>query len=146
MRGNRCRGSTHPGWRAPGARRAFVGVNDIQYEMARTFAPVNDGVQKKTGAGADLADFPRLVRAEWPFVVVACLLFGALMLFTSALTARALKPVLADPEPAAVARVLALVDALDADAIAGEPDEGTAEEGDGALLAFVGQDLCVGKP
>jgi hypothetical protein len=33
------------------------------------------------------------------FAVVACLLFGALMLFTSALTARALKPVLADPEP-----------------------------------------------
>jgi hypothetical protein len=33
------------------------------------------------------------------FAVVACLLFGALMLFTSAPTARALKPVLADPEP-----------------------------------------------
>ena len=33
------------------------------------------------------------------FAVVACLLFGALMLFTSALTARTPKPALADPEP-----------------------------------------------
>ena len=49
-------------------------------------------------------------------------------------------------EVAAVAIAVVGHDALDADAMAGEPDEGTAEEGDGALLAFVGQDLCVDKP
>jgi len=27
---------------SPGARRAFVGVNDIQYEMARTFAALSE--------------------------------------------------------------------------------------------------------
>jgi len=30
---------------SPGARRAFVGVNDIQYEMARTFAALSEPVE-----------------------------------------------------------------------------------------------------
>ena len=36
--------------------------------------------------------------------------------------------------------------ALDGDAEAGEPGEGALEEGHGAVLALVGQDLGVGQP
>jgi hypothetical protein len=45
------------------------------------------------------------------FAVVACLLFGALMFMTSALTARTPKPALADPDRITVEHVAEAIEA-----------------------------------
>ena len=46
----------------------------------------------------------------------------------------------------AVGRAVVGHDALDGDAMASKPAERAVEEGDGAGLALVGQDLAVGEP
>src|SRR6185436_8893003 len=47
---------------------------------------------------------------------------------------------------ASISRTVVGHDSLDGDAVAGEPAERPVEEGDGARLLLVGQDLGVGEP